>query len=286
MIWTLRISSLSLQISRQGVLTGLGLGSVLLAAASLALTTGSYPLSLAQILGVLLGDGSPPQQMIVLDYQLPRILTALGAGAAFGPSGAMFQLMMRNPLAAPDVIGFNAGASCGALCAMILTGGMVLPGAIAGALLTAGAVTLLAWKDGLLLERLISRMDVLSSADMAQWLTGSLNARTWHDAELVWSGLAVLVPLALWLHFPLTRLAMDDGIATSLGLPLTRLRLAVTATGILLGAAASGALIALLTDSAARALPMVQLPAGVFTALIGAPLLLWLLAAHVRNGAI
>ncbi|WP_291733324.1 iron chelate uptake ABC transporter family permease subunit [Leisingera sp. F5] len=299
MIWTLRISSLLLQISRQGVLTGLGLGIVLLAAAGLALATGSYPLSLAQILGVLWGDGSPPQQMIVLDHRLPRILTALGAGAAFGLSGAMFQVMMRNPLAAPDVIGFNAGASCGALCVMILTGGMALPGAA---------------------DLLISSMDVLSAADMAQWLTGSLSARTWQDAVLVWSGLAVLAPLALWLHFPLARLAMDDGIATSLGLPLTRLHLAVTATGILLaalavstvgplpfvafaadpiarclipggksallGAAASGALITLLADSAACALPMVQLPVGVFTALIGAPLLLWLLAAHVRKGAI
>ncbi|WP_264211204.1 FecCD family ABC transporter permease [Leisingera thetidis] len=338
MTWTLRISGLSLQISRHSLLAGLAAAAVLAAAAGLALLLGSYPLSLAGILDALLGKGGGLHRLIVLDLRLPRILAALGAGAAFGLSGAMFQVMMRNPLAAPDVIGFNAGASCGALCAMMLTGGMVLPGAIAGALLTAAAVTLLAWKDGLPPERLIltgvgaslalaaaadllmSRMDVLSAADMAQWLAGSLNARTWRDAALVWSGLAVLAPVVLWLHFPLARLAMDDGIATGLGLPLARLRLAVTATGILLaalavstagplpfvafaagpiarrlipggrpallGAAACGALITLLADCAARAVPAVQLPAGVFTALIGAPLLLWLLIAHVRKGAL
>lgn len=99
MIWTLRLSSLSVQISRRAVLTATLLLSVLLMTALLALTLGSYPLRLADMQEILTGGGTAIQQMILLDHRMPRILTALGAGAAFGLSGAMFQTMMRNPLA-------------------------------------------------------------------------------------------------------------------------------------------------------------------------------------------
>ncbi|UWR48138.1 FecCD family ABC transporter permease [Phaeobacter inhibens] len=338
MIWTLRLSSLSVQISRRAVLTATLLLSVLLATAVLALTLGSYPLRLADMQEILTGGGTAIQQMILLNHRMPRILTALGAGAAFGLSGAMFQTMMRNPLASPDVIGFNAGASCGALVAMMLTGGMVLPGAIAGALITAAVVTLLAWSRGLppyrliltgvgaslvltaIGDLLISRMDAQTAADMAQWLIGTLNARSWSDVTLVWGGLLLLAPPVIWLQFPLTRMGMADDLTTGLGMALSPLRLAVTGTGILLAAlavstagplpfvafaagpiarrlipngrpvllaaAASGALITLLADTAARAVPMIQLPAGVFTALIGAPVLIWLLLAQFRKGAL
>ncbi|UWR83475.1 iron chelate uptake ABC transporter family permease subunit [Phaeobacter inhibens] len=338
MIWTLRLFSLSVLISRRAALTATLLFSVLLMTALLALTLGSYPLRLADMQEILTGGGTAIQQMILLDHRMPRILTALGAGAAFGLSGAMFQTMMRNPLASPDVIGFNAGASCGALIAMMLTGGMVLPGAIAGALITAAVVTLLAWSRGLppyrliltgvgaslvltaIGDLLISRMDAQTAADMAQWLIGTLNARSWSDVTLVWGGLLVLAPAVIWLHFPLTRMGMADDLTTGLGMALSPLRLAVTGTGILLAAlavstagplpfvafaagpiarrlipngrpvllaaAASGALITLMADTAARAVPMIQLPAGVFTALIGAPVLIWLLLAQFRKGAL
>lgn len=338
MTWTLRIASLSLLISRRAALIGAVLAATLLGVAALAIQMGSYPLTLADMLTVVRGEGSRVQEMILFGHRMPRVLTALGAGAALGLSGAMFQTMMRNPLASPDVIGFTAGAGCGAVAAVLLTGGMVLPGALAGACLSAGAVTLLAWKDGLPPHRLIltgigaslaltaasdlliSRMEVQAAANMAHWLTGSLNARGWRDAALVWGGLVLLAPALMWLHFPLARLAMAEDIATGLGLPLARLRLAVTAAGValaalavsvagplpfvafaagpitrrliptgrpvLLGATATGALIVLLADTAARAVPLVQLPAGVFTALTGAPVLIWLLLAHSRKGAL
>lgn len=338
MTWTFRFAVLSVQISRRALLAGLCLAALLLAAALLAVQTGSYPLSSAQMAAVLQGRGTGIEQMILLDHRLPRIAAALGAGAAFGLAGAMFQTMLRNPLAAPDVIGFNAGASCGALAAVILTGGMMLAGAIAGAALAAALVLLLSWKDGLAPGRLIltgigasltltaaadllvSRIDPQTASDLLSWLTGSLHSRSWEDAARVWTGLALLAPVLWRLHFPLARLAMDDGIATGLGLPVSGLRLAVAGAGILLtalavtaagplpfvafaagpiarrlvpsgkpallAAAAAGALMTLLADTAARMVPGVQLPAGVFTALTGAPVLLWLLLAHFRKGTL
>lgn len=334
----LRLPFLSFQSSRRAVVTGSLLCLVLTVLCVFSVQLGSYPLSLSQIRAALAGQADEIHQMIVLDHRLPRILTAIGAGAAFGCAGAMFQTMLRNPLASPDVIGFNAGASCGALLAMVVTGGFVLPGALIGGLLTAVAVTGLAWQGGLHPYRLIlvgigaglalsagadllmTRMDALTAADMAKWLVGTLNTRNWADVQMVWVGLLVLFPLILWLQFPLSRLAMADDIAVGLGLPLSPLRLTITATGValvalgvsvagplpfvafvsgpiarrlmrggkpaLLAAAAVGAMVTLLADMAARSVPIVQLPAGVFTALIGAPVLMWLLAVQFRKGTL
>lgn len=338
MIWTLRLPFLSMQFSRRSVMAGVVLIVLLLAVFLLSLRLGAYGMPLSQIWAALIGQASDIHQMIVLDHRLPRILTALGAGTAFGLAGAMFQTMLRNPLASPDVIGFNAGASCGALTAIMVTGGMVLPGALAGGLLAAILVTLLAWNNGLHPYRLIlvgigvsltlsafadllmSRIDSQTAAEMAKWLVGTLNSRDWSDVQLVWGGLVILLPVSLWLQFPLARLAMADDIAIGLGLSLTRMRLVVTVSGValvalgvsvagplpfvafvsgpiarrlvrggrpaLLAAAMVGALVTLLADTAARSVPMVQLPAGIFTALIGAPVLMWLLFTQFKKGTL
>ena len=299
---------------------------------------GAFPMSFAQITDALSGQTEGLQRMIVVDHRLPRILTAIGAGAAFGLAGAMFQTMLRNPLASPDVIGFSAGASCGALLAMILTGGFVLLGALAGGIVTAIAVMALAWKNGLHPYRLIlvgigasltlaavadvlmSRLDILTAAEMAKWLVGTLNARNWEDVRLIWVGLALVMPLAMWLQFPLSRMSMADDIAMGLGVALTPMRLLISAIAValialavsvtgplpfvafvsgpiarrlvrggkpaLLQAAVVGAMVTMLADMAARSVPMVQLPAGVFTAIIGAPVLMWLLLIQFRNKAV
>ncbi|MEO1110376.1 MAG: iron chelate uptake ABC transporter family permease subunit [Pseudomonadota bacterium] len=334
----LRLSVLSLLLSKRAVAVGFGLSGLLALALLAAIMLGAYPMSSTQVLDSIRGQADAVARMIVIEHRLPRILTAIGAGAALGMAGAMFQTMLRNPLASPDVIGFTAGASCGALLAMILTGGMVLAGALVGGLSAAALVTLLAWKDGLHPYRLIltgigisltltagadllmTKLDALTAAEMAKWLVGSLNTRSWGDVTLIWLGLLVLTPVALWLQFPLRRLAMADDVATALGIALTPARLAIAVTAIalvalaisvsgplpfvafvsgpiarrlvkggapaLLSAAMIGALVTLLADMAARSIPMVQLPAGVFTAIIGAPVLMWLLLVQFRKGTL
>jgi len=336
MSWSLRLPFLSLSVSQRAVAVGSVLMLLLTLGAVLALRLGSYTFTETSWLSVLLGAGSDIDRMILMDHRLPRILTALGAGACFGLSGAMFQTMMRNPLASPDVIGFNAGASCGALLAIILTGGNVLLGALVGALFTAVLVVGLAWKDGLHPQRLVliglgigfalaalsdlllSRTDARTAADMAEWLIGTLNARDWQDVWLVWSGLLLLAPAVFWIHFPLARLGLSDDLTSSLGLRLSPLRLGITGLGILLaalavctagplpfvafaagpiaralvpngrpallGAAVIGALLVLAADTASRLVPSIQLPAGVFTALIGGPVMIWLLMVQFRKG--
>ncbi|MFY2823529.1 FecCD family ABC transporter permease [Ruegeria sp. MALMAid1280] len=334
----LRLPFLSFQLSPRAVSVTVTLLLLVLIVLLASIQLGAFRLSFAQIWAALTGQAEDMHRMIVVDHRLPRILTAIGAGGAFGLTGAMFQTMLRNPLASPDVIGFSAGASCGAILAMILTGGFVLLGALIGGILTAIAVTALAWKDGLHPYRLIligigasltltagadlllSKLDELSAAEMSRWLVGTLNSRNWGDVRLIWAGVVVLAPLTLCLQFPLTRLAMADDIAVGLGLALSPLRLMVTATAValvalgvsvagplpfiafvsgpiarqllrggkpaLFQAAMVGAVVTLLADMAARSTPMVQLPAGVFTAIIGAPVLMWLLLVQFRKGTL
>lgn len=335
----LRLGRYSILLNRRAMVVGLALALLAVAATLGALLQGRYPADLATILASLVGRADSIVQMIVIDNRMPRILTALGAGAALGLAGAMLQTMLRNPLASPDVIGFSAGGRCGALAAMLYWGeSFVLPGALAGALVTALAVMALSWRYGIQPYRLIlvgigasmtltaladlmmSRLDVLTAAEMAQWLVGTLSARNWDDVTMVWVGLLLLTPAALWLQFALARMAMDDDIATGLGLALLPLRLGVMVTSVTLvalavtvagplpfvafvsgpiarrlvrgarpaifAAALIGGLVTLLGDTAARAVPIYNLPAGIFTALIGAPVLIWLLVVQIKKGKI
>lgn len=333
---SVQTKAVSFAIERRALMAGLALTLVAAGIALMSLSAGSYPLSFGQLVQGLLGRLEGTEEMIVTGHRLPRILVAIGAGAAFGIAGAMFQTMLRNPLASPDVIGFTAGANFGALFAVLLTGGMILAGALVGGLLAAFAVTALAWHNGLQTNRLIlvgigvslslgagadlllSWTDERIASDMARWLTGTLNTRSYADVTLIWSGLALLFPLVAWLQFPLARMAMNDDTITGFGLSLSPLRLTITTTGVALvalavsvagplpfvafvsgpiarrivrggrpavfAAALVGAIVTLAADLAARSTPMIQLPAGVFTALIGAPVLLWLLVVQFRKG--
>lgn len=332
----LRLGPVSFVLQRRPLFAGAALLCLVVLGAGAALLNGSYPIKSSGVWLALTDRADAISAMIVLDQRLPRILTAIGAGAALGLAGAMFQTMLRNPLAAPDIIGFTAGANAGALLAVLLTGGMILTGALAGGAATAVAVVALAWRDGLDTHRLIlvgigvslslgatadlllSYTDENTAADMARWLTGTLHARSLKEAALVWGGLAVLAPFIVWLGFPLARMALSDDTAAGLGLALALLRLAVTTLAVclvalavsvagplpfvafvagpiarrltgggapaLLAAALTGAAVTLGADLAARSIPMVRLPAGVFTAMVGAPVLVWLLWVQARKG--
>ncbi len=122
-----------------------------------SLSAGSYTLSPAQVISILLqpqggyngGYDGGYDQLVIWDIRLPRIIVGTIAGALLGISGAIFQSIIRNPLASPDVIGFNAGIALGAVVALVIfgaTGYGVIFGAISGGIITAILVMGLAWK--------------------------------------------------------------------------------------------------------------------------------------------
>jgi iron complex transport system permease protein len=110
----------------------------------LSVAVGSVGLSLSDILQVLAGGGDPLQQMLVLDLRVPRSLAAFATGGLLAVAGALMQIMLRNPLADPYILGISGGASVGALLAMlagaasILVSGAALGGALFATLLVFG----------------------------------------------------------------------------------------------------------------------------------------------------
>jgi iron complex transport system permease protein len=284
------------------VLTLVGFGGLL---ASVSL--GTYAIPVGEVLGAVLGTGDGSADLIIHQLRLPRALTALLVGAAFGLAGAVFQAVTRNPLASPDLIGIAAGSGAGAVGAILIGGvtaagagtfGAVPLGALAGALLTSAAIYLLAYRDGTitgyrfvlvgiaangalaaLTRWMLARADIDQASRAMVWLTGSLNGRGYEHVQ--WAGLALvlLLPLTLALARPYQLLQYDDDTARSLGIPLrhTRIALLILATCLTaLATSAAGpiAFIALGAPQIARRLAGTAGIPLIMSALTGAVLLI------------
>ncbi|HEY1180072.1 MAG TPA: iron chelate uptake ABC transporter family permease subunit, partial [Phytomonospora sp.] len=175
-----------------------GLAAAVAAVAVYSLSLGDIDIPAADVVDALLGLDGGGTAYIVNELRLPRALVAVLAGAAFGASGAIFQSLVRNPLASPDIIGVTAGAGAAAVVALLLfgwSGAAVSAAALAGALATATAIYLLAWREGVTGGRLVvigiamaamltgvvsftmTRADVYDAREALVWLTGSLNAK-------------------------------------------------------------------------------------------------------------
>src|SRR5215831_12218119 len=119
-------------------------GLAVLAAASfaLALSTGSVALDLGSIMRGLLGFGDETQRLIVRDLRLPRAVAAFATGGALALAGALLQVLLKNPLADPYVVGVSGGAAVGALLAILLGAAawLVPGGAFAGAVISTAIV--------------------------------------------------------------------------------------------------------------------------------------------------
>src|SRR5690606_1504560 len=183
-----------------------------------SLTLGDYPLSLGDVVRTLVGQGEQRHEFIVRTLRLPRGLTGLLVGASLGLAGAVFQRIMRNPLASPDLIGISNGAAAAAVFVIVVLGGSsteVTWGALAGAVGTGAAIHLLAYKRGIsgyrlvlvgvavtammtsITSYLLTRAEIYEAQRAVVWLTGSLNARGWDHVRPLTVALAVLLPAVL-----------------------------------------------------------------------------------------
>lgn len=213
---------------------------------------------------------------IVWQIRVPRVLAGFGAGAALALSGALMQLLTRNALADPYVLGISGGASVGALAAMLLGalgGTSLLPewgvalGAAGGALLAATLLFALTWRMlgryslatgaessvslllvGVMIGSAASAMVtvLLTLAPDAQlrgmvfWLLGDLNGAT--QWSTVWVALVVALALVWpWAH-QLDWMARGDAWAATLGVAVAaRRRQAIAAAALATGAAVATA---------------------------------------------
>lgn len=240
-----------------GVLAALALALVVV-----SLTVGSTVYSVPQVVRVILGETVPGASFTVGTLRLPRTITAVLVGAGFGMGGVIFQTMLRNPLASPDIIGVTSGASAAAVVAIAffgLSGGAVSAIAVAAGLATALLIAALAEGSGVMGARLIligigvaamfqsviayvqTRADVEDVQESLRWLTGSLNSTAWPAVPPLALAMLVLVPLALLLSGRLSALQLGDESATALGLDVRRSRLTLLAVGVGLVAVATAA---------------------------------------------
>ena len=108
------------------------------AAVTAAVAVGSVPVPPAALWAVLGGEGEPLHRTLILELRLPRALAAFAVGGLLAVAGALMQVLLRNPLADPYVLGLSGGAAVGALAAMLagMAAIVVSGAAFAGALLS------------------------------------------------------------------------------------------------------------------------------------------------------
>jgi iron complex transport system permease protein len=254
--------------TRQFVVPVVVLAALLITAAA-SLGRGDYPISIPDVLGVLVGAGDDTQRLIVLDLRAPRIVVAVLVGLALGISGALIQTFARNPLASPDVLGVTGGAAIGAVAVIALggtttvggvLGGLGLPAAaLAGGLLMSLLIFGLAWHRGIdgyrlvligvglsamaqaVVSYLLTRSTIFDAAAANVWITGSLNGRGWDQARPLALALVVLVPAALALSRVLGVLQFGDETARALGVRVPLAQAVVVVVAVALAAFAVSA---------------------------------------------
>ena len=161
---------------RRTLLIWIALAAAALAAFALALASGSAHLPLTDLPRALLSPGDSVAGEIVTRLRLPRALAAFAVGGLLALAGALMQVLLRNPLADPYVLGLSGGAAAGALGAMLAGLGALAvdAGASAGALAAMALVFAFARRD-------FARQQVQGALDASPrlLLTGVIMAAGW-----------------------------------------------------------------------------------------------------------
>jgi iron complex transport system permease protein len=328
----------------------LALATVVLFVADISFGPVSIPI--ADVLKSLTGHDASRETFdyIVLNYRLPKAITALLVGMGLSISGLLMQTLFRNPLAGPDVLGLSSGSSLGV--ALVLLGAGFLPSFFGSMLLSPYTIILASCLGSFLVllavlvvsQRLRNTMAILivglmfgsftsafvgvltyySTAEQLQkysfWALGNLGSLSWTSIVI----LAISVFIGLFISLisikPLNALLLGENYAKSLGINFRRNRLLIIfATSILAGSITAfagpiafiglavphiarlifrtsdhgilfwatllfGAMIMLLCDIFSQ-LPgtEVTLPINAITSIIGAPVVIWLLAGKHKT---
>ena len=265
--------------------------------------------AISDVLAVLTGNDVPGVSFVIGELRLPRVIIGLLSGIAFGMAGASFQHMLRNLLASPDIIGITAGANTAAVFGIIVLGwsGVALSMlAMAGGLLTAVAVSWLAWKGSFAPSRLIlmgigvgAMLSAVSSwilirgdqwdiQSASRWLTGSLASADWVDVPFLLAVVIMAGALLLMNNGRVDVMRFGEQTATGLGVRVNLTQASVIVLAVLMlsaATAASGpiAFVSFLAGPIAARLVGPHRPAILQAGLIGAGLVLAadIVAQHV-----
>jgi iron complex transport system permease protein len=280
--------------------------------------SGPAGLTFADVWRAVSSDAVTPDRSIVLTLRLPRVAGALLTGASLAVSGAIFQALLRNPLAEPYLLGVSSGAALGAVGAITL-GLSMGPAGLAAAAFVGSLVAIgIVFRVARVVDRLDTRVLILAGVVVAAFFgAGSLSGTSWSMVTVLAVCAIPASVAAMALGRDLNALALGEETAAHLGTTVERTKtiayvlaslLAATAVSvagvigfvglvvphaarILWGAdhrillpisfAAGGALL-VLADAAARSVASpLELPVGVVTALLGVPFFLVLLRRNL-----
>lgn len=221
------------------------------AAALAALSIGSSNIAVSDVFALLFDPDDSTASAVIHQLRLPRACAAFATGGLLAIAGALMQVLLRNPLADPYVLGLSGGSAVGALGAMLigLNAVLIRLGAFAGALLSVVLVFALASRD---LQRLQTSGAIDTSPRLL--LTGVILASGWSaiitlmlvvapDAQLrgmlfwvmgdlgsvdtFWPALIAL-PITLAIVYPVSRelnvMLRGQAVAQALGVRVARLR--------------------------------------------------------------
>nr|WP_040364910.1 iron chelate uptake ABC transporter family permease subunit [Brevibacterium senegalense] len=238
------------------------LAVLILVTVAVSLLFGRQTFSPAEVIRVLLGEQVPGASFTVGVLRLPRALVGALAGAAFGMAGITFQTMLRNPLASPDIIGISSGASAAAVfCIVLLSMSETAVSIVAtlAALVTAGVIYLLSFRDGLSGTRLIligigisamlqsvvsyvlSRAAQWDLQTAMRWLNGNLNGSTMDQVLPLVVAVVVAGAVLALLAKSLDALRLGEETSAALGVRVERTRVLLILFSVTLLAFATAA---------------------------------------------
>ena len=203
-------------------------------------------------LGDIVNSQSPIAN-ILLHLRLPKMLTAILAGASLSVAGLMMQTLFRNPLAGPYILGVSSGASLGVALAMMcgtifslpfregMGVGFIATSAIIGSMLTMLLVMLFAKRIrnnvtllivgmmvGNIAGALVNMIQNFANPDSLKlfivWTLGSLSGVSWDELPILTIGIVLAAILVLMLIKPLNGLLLGEDYARGLGIHVERTR--------------------------------------------------------------
>lgn len=251
------------RIAECGPVVGLVLLFLLLVLVGfISIGLGAAPIPPAEVLEALSGGGDGATRTIILDLRLPRMLLAVLVGGSLGLGGAVFQALLRNPLAEPYILGVSGGAAVGAVGVFVLGLGaaaaLALPiAAFAGALFAIGLVFRIATAVGRALDTrvlllagvvvgaffnavillLLTVAEAESFRSAIFWIMGSLAGASWGGVGLLTAYVVPSTLVLLALARPLNLIALGEETAFHLGTRVeTVKRVAYGVTSLLVAA--------------------------------------------------
>ena len=232
------------------------------------LTLGSVDIPVKDVIYILTGKGSSNEtwQYIILQYRLPKALTAILVGSGLGISGLLMQTLFKNPLAGPYVLGISSGASLGValvilgsgffgvtISAMLISKWSIVIASSLGSFIVLLAVLIVSTRVrdtmailiiglmfGSITAAVVSVLSYFATANQLQqyifWGFGSLGNLSWYELLIFFSIYSIGILLSVFSLKALNTLLLGENYAQSLGLNIKFSRfLIIIATSLLAG---------------------------------------------------